>query len=113
MGAGVVGEIGRRRGTARSGSCYKLYNLLLSSVGVLSLTPAEAADWLGGTSSDWFVPGNWNPAAVPGSGTDVTINNGGAPNPADVTAAGATARSIILGNAAGQSGTLNVTGGTL
>src|SRR5262249_10908178 len=44
---------------------------------------------------------------------DVEFNNGAVPNPVDVTAAGATARGIIIGNALGQSGTLNVTGGTL
>ncbi|SMO72710.1 hypothetical protein SAMN06265379_1061, partial [Saccharicrinis carchari] len=33
-------------------------------------------DWLGG-SSDWFDPGNWAQAILPGGGTDITITNTG------------------------------------
>ncbi|MBX9847580.1 MAG: autotransporter domain-containing protein [Xanthobacteraceae bacterium] len=98
----------------------RLINALLSATalaGAASLLPSGAAhaqtQWTGNTSTDWFTAGNWNPATVPGAATDVEINNGAVPNPANVTAAGATARSVIVGDAAGQSGTLNVTGGTL
>lgn len=113
MGAGVAGNLGRRRSSGQPGSRNRLYNLLLTSAAVLGCTPAGAADWLGTTSSDWFVTGNWNPATVPGSATDVTINNGGTPNPANITATGAQARNVTLGSNAGQTGTLNVTGGGL
>lgn len=86
--------------------------LALVASGVLLTGPAAAqtAAWTGNTSSDWFVSGNWNPAAVPGATTDVTINNGGL---AMIGAAGAVARNVRLGDNAGQSGTLNVAGGAL
>ena len=114
IGALVAGDVGRRWSSGRLGTPNRLHNLLLTSVAVLATgAPANAADWLGGTSSDWFVPGNWNPAAVPGSATGVTINNGGTPNPANITAAGAQAQSVDIGTAGGQSGTLNVNGGAL
>jgi len=90
-------------------------SVLLSGSAMLLLAAgaARAADWLGTLSSDWFAAGNWNPAAVPGAATDVTINNGGAPNPATIGAAGAVARNVTLGSGGAQSGTLNVTGGAL
>jgi len=76
-------------------------------------TEAQAADWTGTASNDWFTAGNWNPAAVPTSANDVTINNSATPNPAGIGAAGAVANSVTLGSAAGQFGTLNIAGGTL
>lgn len=84
--------------------------LLLGSVAIAGATPAEAADWTGASSQDWFSSGNWNPASVPTSGTAVTIDNGGT---ATIGAAGAAASKVTLGSNGGQSGTLNVTGGTL
>lgn len=80
---------------------------------MFSVTPAEAADWLGTVSADWFTTGNWNPAAVPGSGTAVNINNAATPNPATINAPGAVSGTVTLGSTAGQSGTLNVTSGGL
>lgn len=77
------------------------------------VSPAVAANWLGTVSADWFTAGNWNPAAVPGSATAVTINNAGTPNPSTINAPGAVAGRVDLGSAGGQSGTLNVAGGTL
>jgi hypothetical protein len=75
-----------------------LINALLSATalaGAGSLLPSGPAhaqtQWTGNTSTDWFTAGNWNPAAVPGAATDVQINNGAVPNPANMTAAGATA----------------------
>jgi len=79
----------------------------------IAVSPAVAADWLGTVSADWFTAGNWNPAAVPGSATAVTINNAATPNPATINAPGAVAGRVDLGSAGGQSGTLNVAGGTL
>lgn len=78
-----------------------------------AVTPANAADWLGTISADWFNPGNWNPAAVPGSGTAVNINNAAIPNPATIGAPGAASGTVTLGSTAGQSGTLNVASGGL
>lgn len=84
-----------------------------STAALLLASPALAADWLGTASSDWFTAGNWSPAAVPTGSIDVTINNGGSPNPATIGASGAVAKNVTLGSSVGQSGTLNVTGGTL
>lgn len=36
--------------------------------------------WTGNLSNDWNNPGNWTPGAVPGTGSDVTIDNAIAPN---------------------------------
>ncbi|EGP06947.1 YapH protein [Bradyrhizobiaceae bacterium SG-6C] len=80
---------------------------------MFSITPAEAADWLGTVSADWFTTGNWNPAAIPGSGTAVNINNAATPNPATINAPGAVSGTVTLGSTAGQTGTLNVTSGGL
>ena len=90
-----------------------LFLLSGSTIALLLASPAPAADWLGTTSADWFTAGNWNPAGVPTSSTNVTINNGGTPNAATIDTAGAVAQLLTLGSATGQSGTLNVTGGTL
>lgn len=73
--------------------------------------PAEAADWQGTVSSDWFVSGNWNPGAVPGSGTAVNIDTV-ATNPT-INSGAATSAALSLGSAVGQNGTLNLTGGSL
>jgi len=80
---------------------------LLASTCIVA-TPA-AADWLGTVSTDWFTAGNWNPAAVPGSGTAVIINNAG--TPATINAPGAVAGAVTVGNGTGQSGMLNISAG--
>ena len=76
----------------------------------VAVSPATAADWLNVTSNSWFLAGNWNPATVPTASDSVTINNGGT---ATISSAGAVARNIILGNTAGQSGNIEVIGGSL
>jgi autotransporter-associated beta strand protein len=50
----------------------------------LSFTPAVAASstWTGATSNLWNTAGNWNPAAVPTSGTDTNLVFGSTPNAA-------------------------------
>lgn len=88
-------------------------SLLLASVAISVASPVEAADWLGTVSPDWFVAGNWSPAAVPGAGIDVKINNGATSNSATIVAPGALARAVEIGTAAGQSGRLNVASGAL
>ncbi|WP_425990869.1 autotransporter outer membrane beta-barrel domain-containing protein [Afipia sp. DC4300-2b1] len=79
----------------------------------MGVSPAESADWLGTVSADWFTAGNWNPNAVPGSGTAVNINNAATPNPATINAPGAASGTVTLGSTGGQSGTLNVNSGGL
>ncbi|MBX3506279.1 MAG: autotransporter domain-containing protein [Parvibaculum sp.] len=71
---------------------------------VLAAAPAGATDWTGAIG-DWFDPSNWN-SGVPTSGEQANINNGGT---AQVGAEGA-ASSVWIGQNAGQSGALEVTG---
>lgn len=85
----------------------------MASTAIFSITPVQAADWLGTVSADWFTAGNWNPSAVPGSGTAVNINNAATPNPATINAPGAASGTLTLGSTGGQSGTLNVASGGL
>ncbi len=81
--------------------CSALVSVSLSA-------PAAGADWTGAASSDWFVAGNWSPAALPAAGTDVLINSG-TPNPAVISGPNATARHLSIGDA-----TLTISnGGTL
>lgn len=85
---------------------------LVLGTALVSAAPAEAADWNGSLSTDWFTAGNWTPSGVPTTTTDVTINVSVGNTPS-VSAAGAVADSIDLGVNAGQSGTLSIAGGTV
>ncbi|WP_164304782.1 hypothetical protein, partial [Streptococcus pneumoniae] len=70
-----------------------------SALASVSLSaPAAGADWTGAASSDWFVAGNWSPAALPAAGTDVLINSG-TPNPVVISGPNATARHLSIGDA--------------
>jgi hypothetical protein len=42
-----------------------------------SVNPSTNFLWVGGLSHDWFTPGNWNPAGVPGLYDVANITNGG------------------------------------
>lgn len=73
-----------------------------------SLSSAQTV-WIDGRG-DWFDSSNWS-AGVPHPEQDAEINNGGE---AQVQNGGATGRLVTLGRAAGEAGTLAVTGqGTL
>ncbi|MGL4263385.1 MAG: hypothetical protein ACRCTX_17365, partial [Afipia sp.] len=74
------------RGAGKTASARQFRYFLLASTAIFSITPVQAADWLGTVSADWFTAGNWNPSAVPGSGTAVNINNAATPNPATINA---------------------------
>lgn len=94
---------------------YNPWGTLLRWVGALilmgfaPLLPAQTI-WNAGTGN-WFTPGNWTPNTVPDTNTKAQINNAGT---AQITAAGAAANTLTLGTAAGQSGTVSVSGaGTL
>jgi T5SS/PEP-CTERM-associated repeat protein len=67
---------------------------------------AQATIWTDATG-DWFTPANWS-AGVPDSSTTAQINNGGT---AQIMASGAAASEVDLGVAAGDMGTLSVSGG--
>jgi len=102
----VGGACGARQSTpARRFRCF-----LLASTAIFGVTPVEASNWLSTVSDSWFLAANWNPATVPTSGDSATINNGGT---ATISSSGAVARNVILGNSAGQSGNIEVTGGSL
>ncbi|MFD9900920.1 autotransporter domain-containing protein [Mesorhizobium sp. NPDC059025] len=84
--------------------------LVLSSS---SLALGASLTWNGSGSGNWFIGGNWTPAAVPTSVDTLVIDNAG-PNTATVGSAGAAARTLTIGSLAGSSGALVVNGaGTL
>ncbi len=62
--------------------------------------------WIGASNGDWFNPGNWN-NGVPDYSKDAFINNGGR---AEINHSGATARTLTLGEAPGNAGTVSVDG---
>src|SRR5579871_4652668 len=61
------------------------------------------------STSDWFAAGNWT-AGVPDSSGVGDVNNGGT---AQIATGAAAASSINLGQAATDSGSLTISGGTL
>jgi len=70
--------------------------------------PAQAAafTWTGAVSADWFDPGNWSPAGVPGANDVATVNSGTVDIPTDATVAALT----FGGGTIQGAGTLTVTG---
>ncbi|TPK89448.1 autotransporter domain-containing protein [Mesorhizobium sp. B2-4-17] len=91
--------------------------LALASTALIGLgqsISASAADsWTGAASTNWFTPGNWNPAAVPTSSDDVTLD-ATFPHPAVVNAPNAAAHYVFVGTIADYTGSLTITnGGTL
>src|SRR5690349_17650205 len=119
---------GQGETTATSGDCMPqhefggrkakaLKHLMLTSTALVWLGQpiiASAADnWTGAASTDWFTVGNWNPAAVPTSGDDVTLN-ATFPNPTVIDGANAAAHYLFLGTIASHTGSLTIkNGGTL
>jgi outer membrane autotransporter protein len=85
--------------------------LALALAGVLALPGAAmAADWVG-TTSDWFDPNNWNPAAVPTAADNVFLDT---PNPSVIDASGGNAANVqnaTIGNNAGGKGVLTIQNG--
>lgn len=88
--------------------------LTLSVAAVAGLAqPAAAGNpvWTGAVSSDWFTPGNWNPAAVPNATDTVTIDQT-SPNSTLISGGSAQALSTFIG--AAGSGQLTISNaGTL
>ncbi|MEI9406645.1 autotransporter domain-containing protein [Mesorhizobium argentiipisi] len=88
-----------------------LTSTALIGFGQPSATAAEI--WTGAASTDWFTAGNWNPAAVPTSIDDVTLD-AAFPHPAVVNAPNAAAQNLFVGTIASYTGSLTITnGGTL
>ncbi|MBZ9816434.1 autotransporter domain-containing protein [Mesorhizobium sp. CA7] len=88
-----------------------LTSTALIGLGQPSATAAEI--WTGTASTDWFTAGNWNPAAVPTSSDDVTLD-AAFPHPAVVNAPNAAAQNLFIGTIASYTGSLTITnGGTL
>lgn len=81
---------------------------LLASTALLAVNTAGAQTvWTGAISSDWFTAGNWIPSAVPDPFETVFLDTV-TPNPSVINAA-ATAGTLILG--ANASGRLTIDGG--
>ncbi|QCI67184.1 autotransporter outer membrane beta-barrel domain-containing protein [Phreatobacter stygius] len=105
--------IGRRTTTRHdknhlSSPSYIALALAIGSTALAGLsTPATAADWTGTGSTDWFVIGNWNPAAIPTLADDVRINTTAA-NATIVSGAAASAQNVLVGDTAGGSGGLTI-----
>ncbi|WP_181176142.1 autotransporter domain-containing protein [Mesorhizobium sp. B2-3-4] len=83
---------------------------LLVSSSTLAL--GASLTWNGSISNNWFTPGNWTSPALPTAADDLVIDS--LANTATISSAGALAKTVIIGNAAGSNGALVVTGaGTL
>ncbi|MGX5804045.1 autotransporter outer membrane beta-barrel domain-containing protein [Bradyrhizobium sp. Arg314] len=88
-----------------------LTSTALIGLGQPSATAAEI--WTGAASTNWFTAGNWNPAAVPTSSDDVTLD-ATFPNPTVINAPNAAAHYLYVGTIASYAGSLTITnGGTL
>ncbi len=75
-----------------------------------SPTSASAAEWTGATNTDWFVSGNWNPASVPTSSTEIYIAIGSSV----ISSSGAESATLYLGYPSENPATLAISGaGTL
>ncbi|MDH7794226.1 MULTISPECIES: autotransporter domain-containing protein [unclassified Beijerinckia] len=82
-------------------------------LGAVLSTSAEAADWTGATSNDWFTAGNWSTSAVPTSSINAIIDTT-SPNPTSVDGANAVAQTLDIGHASGGVGSLTIlNGGTI
>jgi T5SS/PEP-CTERM-associated repeat protein len=74
-------------------------------------TAAQANDWTGGVSNDWFNAGNWSPNAVPTAAEDATIDTTTS-NPVTISGAAASSLAVTVGDTA--TGALQIsTGGSL
>lgn len=80
-----------------NGEDGKAYAFTGADDGTVSLTVTEAAagapTWTGAAGTSWHEAGNWNPAAVPAGGDDVTVPETATLDVADLAAA----RSITVG----------------
>jgi outer membrane autotransporter protein len=100
--------------TARPKSCrsFRLAVLLLSGTalaGVPLILAAQAANWTGAASTDWFTAGNWDTNAVPTAATaDAVIDIQGSSAPV-INGGNASDNTMFLGNNA--PGSLTITNG--
>jgi T5SS/PEP-CTERM-associated repeat protein len=73
---------------------------------------AQVRTWISPFAGDWTNATNWNPGFEPTTADDAFINRAGS-GIALVTTSGATARSLTLGQSAGDSGTVAIGAGGL
>ncbi|HEV2391800.1 MAG TPA: Ig-like domain-containing protein [Verrucomicrobiae bacterium] len=71
-----------------------------------AVNPSTNFFWTGGVSSDWFTPGNWTPAGVPGALDVVNITNGGT---VTLSSSAAIASLFLSAGTLNGSGSLTVT----
>jgi hypothetical protein len=120
-GGGIAGTFSSTSGLVFVSTTTGEVNLAASTPGTYTITNTIAAsapcgavsdsnpitilatgNWLGGVSSDWLDPNNWNCIIVPTSTSDVVIPNG-APFMPVVTGSGAVCRSININSGASLS----------
>ena len=84
--------------------------LLLAGAVIAGMpTTAQANDWTGAVSNDWFTAGNWsNIAAVPTAGDDAVIDTM-TPNPTSISGGNASASAVSIGDTG--AGALQVSNG--
>lgn len=80
----------------------------LTAVALAPAAHAGTPSWVGNLSTDWFIAGNWSPAAVPTLADDVTVD---AISPHTTVINGGTAASQLLFVGAIGSGNLAITNG--
>ncbi len=90
--------------------------LTMALLGATALTPVAASlalaqtTWTGASSTNWFTPGNWNPAGPPTSSNSAVVDNGSTANPAVINSAGAAASDLTIGSSVGATGAVSITG---
>lgn len=109
-------DAGGGRAFVRNGLASRAVPLMALLIGSTALTavalaPAAHAgtpSWVGNLSTDWFVAGNWSPAAVPTLADDVTVD---ATSPHTTVINGGAAASQLLFVGAISSGNLAIMNG--
>lgn len=98
--------------TRRQSRTAALLSGALLFAGGLAL-PAQAQNWTGAVSDDWFDGGNWDNGQPPPSAFDAVLNTV-TPNPTLIDGGDASVRNLTLGGGPGLEGNLSIiNGGTL
>ena len=96
--------------SSQSFSAVQILGIAAAVLLLLSAPPARADDtWSLTTTGDWSNAGYWS-GGLPTLSTNADINNGGT---ATISTTGDACSNLYLGNGTGNSGTVNMTGGSL
>jgi len=74
-----------------------------------SAAPAQAHDWTGSESTDWFDSDNWDETTIPTASDEVIVDTI-TPNPTVIDGPGAVSENSFIGLANGSTGAVTVTG---